>query len=221
MDFVDLIQIGSHLVLVGAAFLQIVFIYLSFKLASNYLSAHRSKVKAENQERYAFEIIEILIKLEEVLEEVISNELSEKEELDIKENPYNIYEREGIIIPFYKNYWVKERFTKRKIIITKLSRKYKIYARFLNDSILLEFHKDFLKNITIIITEYKTALEKQIELYNETLYKQNLATSQWCDQFLSIIDNLPRDINDNENALLDSFYNHFEDISEYLKKYIN
>ncbi|WP_339675641.1 hypothetical protein [Cyclobacterium marinum] len=221
MDVVDLIQIGSNLVIVGAAFLQIIFIYLSYKLASNFLSDHKSKVKAENQERYAFEIIEILVNLEDVLEEVISNEMSDQEKLDIEKNPYKIYEKNNILLPFYKNYWVKERYTKRKRIITKLSRKYKVYARFLNDPHLIELHDEYLKNIKIIITEYKTALVNQIQLYKDTSNKQNLATSQWCDQFLKITENLPKDINDSENALLNNFYIHFEGISEYLKKYIN
>lgn len=221
MDFVDLIQIGSHLVLVGAAFLQIIFIYCSFKLASNYLSAHKSKVKAENQERYAFEIIEILVNLEDLLEGIISNEMSEQEKLDIEENRFKIYEIEDTLIPFYKNYWVKDRFEKKKRILTKLSRKYKVYARFLNDPILIEMHEEYIKNIKTVITKYKIALENQVQLYNDTRDKQNLNSGLWCEQFLIIIENLPRDINDSENALLDRFYNHFEDISKYLNRYIN
>tara|TARA_R110002124_G_scaffold55708_1_gene157655 strand:- start:15242 stop:15907 length:666 start_codon:yes stop_codon:yes gene_type:complete len=221
MDNVDLIQIVSHLVLVGAAFLQTIIIFLSFKLASNFLSDHKSKVKAENQERYAFEIIEILVKLEDVLEEIISNEMSEQEKSDIEKNSFKIYERVDILVPFYKSYWVKERFIKRKRIITKLSRKFKVYARFLNDHQLIELHNEYLKNFKIVVTEYKTVLVNQIKLYDETPNKLNLASSTWCDQFLKITENLPKDINDSENALLDNFYIHFEGISIYLKKYIN
>lgn len=114
MDYVDLIQIVSHLVLVGAAILQTIIIFLSFKLARNFLSDHKSKVKAENQEKYAFEIIEILVKLEDVLDEIISNEMSEQEKSDIEKNPFEIYEKVDILVPFYKNHWVKERFIKKK-----------------------------------------------------------------------------------------------------------
>ncbi|AEL24443.1 hypothetical protein [Cyclobacterium marinum] len=221
MDYVDLIQIVSHLVLVGAAILQTIIIFLSFKLARNFLSDHKSKVKAENQEKYAFEIIEILVKLEDVLDEIISNEMSEQEKSDIEKNPFEIYEKVDILVPFYKNHWVKERFIKKKRIITKLSRKFKVYARFLNDHQLLELHDKFLKNFKIVVTGYKSALVNQTKLYDETSNKQNLATSIWCDKFLKITKNLPKDINDSENPSLNNFYIHFEGISEYLKKYIN
>lgn len=93
MDYVDLIQIVSHLVLVGAAILQTIIIFLSFKLARNFLSDHKSKVKAENQEKYAFEIIEILVKLEDVLDEIISNEMSEQEKSDIEKTPLRFMKR--------------------------------------------------------------------------------------------------------------------------------
>ena len=221
MDLVELIQIVSHIVLVGAAFLQTIFIYLSYKMASNFLSDHKSKVKAENQERYAFEIITILINLEEFLESVISNEMSDQEKLEFKNNRYNIYERVDTLMPFYKNYWVMNRFKEKKGIMTKLSRRFKVYVSFLQDPFLNELYNEYLKNITIVIKEYETVLRKQVQLYNETSNKQTLATSLWCDQFLKITENLPRDINDSENALLDKFYIHFEGISEYLRKYIN
>lgn len=155
------------------------------------------------------------------MEEIISNEMSKQEKSDIEKNPFKVYERVDILLPFYKNYWVKERFTKRKRIITKLSRKYKVHARFLNDHRLLELHDEYLKNFKIVVTEYKTTLVNQIQLYEETSIKQNLANSDLCDQFLKITENLPKNINDSENALLDNFYIHFEGISEYLKKYIN
>lgn len=67
---IEAIQISTSIVLAGAAFVQVYFLYLAFKLAGNYLGEHESKLKLEEERQIVKEILYSLYHLDTIYQDV-------------------------------------------------------------------------------------------------------------------------------------------------------
>lgn len=72
---------SSNIIIAIVSFCQLILLYLTFKIGSDFLSQHKKKVGVENKEKYALELLNCLNDLELTIDKLISRTLRDSEQI--------------------------------------------------------------------------------------------------------------------------------------------
>lgn len=219
MNLIDVLTMWIEIIKMIISLVEVVFIIAAFWVAERFLKNHSAKIRIENQEKYAVQIIELLDQFEEVLRKILINEIQNQKELeDLQRNKLGI--PADYLLPFLKLHWIKHRFKSSDQDIFKITQKVTNLGIYLNDPDISPLYRQVFGQYLEIIKQFTAALKKQSDLFQ--FWSEENSREFPKNNLEEIYSSLPKSIYDSDNPLLkDYIQKHEKLIAHISNKYIN